>query len=180
MIRRECITRGIVDRHGPSDECPRCETGQGSHSEECRSRFDKERPQETELRQAEIPLTPTTTTTAASATTPASTPVLVTITINPALDAQTLATGVSVHAASAQSGGNNCWIEESVGDLDTDVPMLAIDQQPTVGGRRVCTDGSRLDSELPTCVLCPTSEELEEYDDQEEDARNEQDWHWDL
>ena len=41
VIRREFITRGMVDRHGPSDECPRCETGQGSHSETCSLRFEK-------------------------------------------------------------------------------------------------------------------------------------------
>ena len=61
--RRECITRGMVDRHGPSDQCPRCETGTGSHCEKCRLRLDKVRPQETELRQAEIPLTLATITT---------------------------------------------------------------------------------------------------------------------
>ena len=37
---RKKNTRGMVDRHGPSDECSRCETEQGSHSEECRLRFD--------------------------------------------------------------------------------------------------------------------------------------------
>ena len=34
-------------------------------------------------------------------------------------------------------------------------------------------DGSGLDSELPTYVLCPTSEEVEEYEKQEEDSGNE-------
>ena len=57
-----------------------------------------------------------------------------------------------------------------MGDVDTDVPMLVIDQQATVGGRRVCTDGSGLDSESPTHVLCSTTEEVEEYEEQEEDS----------
>ena len=46
-----------------------------------------------------------------------------------------------------------------VGDVDTDVPMLVIDQQPTLGGRCVFTEGSGLDSELPTYALCFISEE---------------------
>ena len=41
-----------------------------------------------------------------------------------------------------------------VGDVDTDVPMLVIDQHLTVEGRRKFTDGFDLDSELPTHVLC--------------------------
>ena len=57
-------------------------------------------------------------------------------------------------------------------DVDTDVPMLVIDQQPTVRGRRVLTDGSGLDSELPTYVLCPISEEAEEHEEQEENSEN--------
>ena len=75
VTRREYITRGMVDRHGPSDQCPRCGTGHGSHCEKRRLRLDKVRPQETELRQAEIPLTLATTTTTARATTSASTSV---------------------------------------------------------------------------------------------------------
>ena len=35
------------------------------------------------------------------------------------------------------------------------------------------TDGSGLDGELPTNVLCPISEEVEDYEDQEEDPGNE-------
>ena len=57
-----------------------------------------------------------------------------------------------------------------VGEVNTDVPMLVIDQQPTVGGKRVFTDGSG--QRVPS-VLCPTFEELEEYDEQEEDSPNE-------
>ena len=64
--KRQQIIRGMVDRHDPGDECPRCETGHGSHSE-------KERVQETELRQAEFLLKPSTTTTTAPTTLPAST-----------------------------------------------------------------------------------------------------------
>ena len=54
-----------------------------------------------------------------------------------------------------------------MGDVDTDVP-----QQPTVGGWRVFTDGSGLDSELPTCVLCPISEEVEDYEEDSENVMN--------
>ena len=46
----------------------------------------------------------------------------------------------------------------SVGDVNTDVPMLVND------ARRVFTDGPGLDSELPTYVLCSISEEVEEYE----------------
>ena len=58
-----------------------------------------------------------------------------------------------------------------VGDVGTDVPMLVIDQQPTVGGRRVFT----LDSELPTSVFCPISEEVVDDEEQEKDSGNEMD-----
>ena len=58
-----------------------------------------------------------------------------------------------------------------VGDEGTDVPMLVIDQRPTVGGRRVCT----LDSELPTSVFCPISEEVVDDEEQEKDSGNEMD-----
>ena len=105
VIRREDITRGMVDRHGPSDECPRCEIGHGSHSENCRLRFDEVRLQETELRQTEIPLTPATTTMTATATTSASTSVNATTTSKPTLDAQTSATDVQMQATTDQSGG---------------------------------------------------------------------------
>ena len=63
-------------------------------------------------------------------------------------------------------------IEIRTGDVDADVPMLVIDQRPTVGGMRVFTDGSGLDSDLPTCVLCLIPEEVEEYEEQEEDSVN--------
>ena len=58
-----------------------------------------------------------------------------------------------------------------VGDEGTDVPMLVIDQQRTVGGRRVFT----LDSELPTSVFCPISEEVVDDEEQEKDSGNEMD-----
>ena len=88
------------------------------------------------------------------------------------MDAQTSATGVPVHATGAQSGGIKRPIEANgemwtgAGDVDMDVPMLVIDQQPTVGGRRVFKDGSGLDSELPTYARCPISEDVEEYEEQ--------------
>ena len=157
-VRREYITRGTVVRHGPSDECPRCEIGQGSHSEKCTLRFDKVRLQETEFRQAEIPLTPATSATTALATTSASTSVPVATTSNPTLDAQVSATDVSMQATSARSGGIKRPIEATsemgTSDVGTDVPMSVIDQQPAVGGRLVFSDGSGLDSELPPYVLC--------------------------
>ena len=91
--------------------------------------------QETELRQGEIPLAPTTTTTTAPATNSASTSVPVTITSKLTLDAQTSATDVPVHATTDQSGGGmmrpmeaNSKLVTGVGDVDTDVPMLVIDQ----------------------------------------------------
>ena len=58
-------------------------------------------------------------------------------------------------------------------DVDTDVPMQVIDLQRTVGGWRVLTDGSGLDTELSTCVLRPISEEVKNYEVQEEDFGNE-------
>ena len=117
--------------------------------------------QETQLRQEEIPFAPATTTTTAPVTTSASTSVRTTTTSNPTLDVQTSATDVPLHDTTAQSGGIRRPMEADsemgtgVGDVDTDVPMLVIDQQLTVEGRREFTDGSDLDSKLPTHVLCP-------------------------
>ena len=31
----------MIDAHGPTDSCRKCSTGQGSHSAECRQRFEK-------------------------------------------------------------------------------------------------------------------------------------------
>ena len=45
--------------------------------------------------------------------------------------------------------------------------MLVINQQLTVGSKRVFRDGSGLDSELPTCVLCSISVEVEEYEEEQ-------------
>ena len=45
--------------------------------------------------------------------------------------------------------------------------MLVINQQRTVGSKRVFRDGSGLDSELPTCVLCSISEEVEAYEEEQ-------------
>ena len=60
VFRRKYIIRSMFERHGPSGECPRCETGQGSHFERCRLRFEKAKVHETELTQAERPRTTTT------------------------------------------------------------------------------------------------------------------------
>ena len=46
-----------------------------------------------------------------------------------------------------------------MGDVDTDVPMLVINQPLTAGGRRLFVNGSGLDSELPTFVVRAISEE---------------------
>ena len=175
--RREYLTRGVVDRRGPSDECPRCETGHGSHCEKCRWRLDKVRLQETELRQAEIPLTLATTTTTAGATTSASTSVPLTTASKPTLDAQTSAT--DVQATSDQSGGIKRPIEAN-SEMGTGVVKWIRtwrcwwsnnSQRWEAGG---C---SRMDldciASLPTYVLCPTTEEVEEYEEQEEDSGNE-------
>ena len=35
------ITERMIDAHGPPDSCRKCSTGQGSHSAECRQRFEK-------------------------------------------------------------------------------------------------------------------------------------------
>ena len=60
-----------------------------------------------------------------------------------------------------------------VGDVNTDVLMLVIAQEPTVVGRCVFADGSGLNSDFQTYVLCPISEEVEEYEGQQEDSGNE-------
>ena len=61
------------------------------------------------------------------------------------------------------------------GDVDMGVPMLVVDQQLTVGGRPVCTDGCGLDRELPTYVLCPISEKVEEYEEEQATGRQRDD-----
>ena len=35
------ITERMIDAHGPTDSCRKCSPGQGSHSAECRQRFEK-------------------------------------------------------------------------------------------------------------------------------------------
>ena len=153
----------MVDRRCPSDECPQCENGHGSHSEKCRLRFDKVRLLETELTQAEIPLALAATTTTEPATTSASTSIPLTNTSKSTLDAQTSATDVSMQATCEPSGGlkrpieANGEMETGVGDADTDVPMSG-----------AC---SRMDhfrnSELPTFVISPISDGVEECEQQD-------------
>ena len=92
VFRRGYTTKSMIEHHGPSGECPRCETGQGLHSETCRLRFEKVRIQQSELKRAEIP--PTTTTTTAPATTSAPSAVHATSTSNLTLDSLASATGV--------------------------------------------------------------------------------------
>ena len=159
VFRRENRTRSMVERHDPSGECPRCETGQGSHSAKCRFCSDKVRAHETGLRRAEIP--PTTTTTTATATTSATTSVPATTVSSQTLDPQTPATDVPPCTASTQSGGikrpieADSKMEVGVDGGDTDLPMLVSDQQPTVGGRRVLLNGSCLDNERPPPCSLP-------------------------
>ena len=50
-----------------------------------------------------------------------------------------------------------------VGDVGTDVPMLVIDQQPTVGGRRVLTDWTASCQPLSS-VPSPRRSSTERYD----------------
>ena len=82
-------------------------------------------------------------------------------------------------ATTDQSGGIKRPIEANsemgtgAGDVDTDVPMLVIDQRPSDGGRRVLTERSGLDSEFSAEVLCSISEEAEAYEEQEEDSGKE-------
>ena len=125
VTRSEYIIRGMVDRHGASDDCSRCETGHGSHSEKC----------------AEIPPTPATTITTAPATTSASTSVPTTTTSKLTLDAQTSVSDVPMQATSDQSGAikrpikTNSEMEVDVSDVDTDLATLVIDQQPRLEGQ---------------------------------------------
>ena len=35
------ITERMIDAHGPTDRCPKCSTGRGQHSPECRQRFEQ-------------------------------------------------------------------------------------------------------------------------------------------
>ena len=82
-----------------------------------------------------------------------------------------------MHAASAQSGGIKRPIDAKsdmgagVGDVESDV--LVIDQQPTVGGRRVSVKDLVRDS---AAVHCPVSVDVcgEEYEEEQvEDSGNE-------
>ena len=66
-------------------------------------------------------------------------------------------------------------MQAGVDDVETDVPMLVTDQQPTFGGRRVFVNGSCLDSDSPTAVLYPISEDVGvvEYEEEPvEDSEN--------
>ena len=107
-------------------------------------RFDKLGLQQTELRQTGIPLT--------SATTSASSSVPATTTSKLFLDAQPSATDEPMPAATDQSGGI---------------------KRPTEASSEMRTGVGDVGTDVPTNVLCPISEEVEDHEGQEEDSKNE-------
>ena len=135
--------------------------GKGSHLDKCRLRFERERKFEC----TRLSGPPTTTT--APATTSAPTSVLATTMSHQTLDVPTSVTDVPMHAAGTQSGGFTRPIEADIARwklvwvMDfTTWGCWRLTSSLTVGGRRVFVNGSGLDTESQTVVLCPISEDV--------------------